>query len=196
MDTFFFLVSFACLGIFAYGIFKGNEANKQVQSLAVQSDNLVKTIEGFRASSATKFVTGIELAGFIYVDQTSKRLCVVSKNLTYKLFKPKDIIDVSIAENNSVIEETKITNQIGRAVVGGVLLGGVGAIIGGLTSNKSNSVNVDSLHVVMHLNDFEHHTIMLNCLPIKTQRNSPAYQNAINVANSWYGVLNVLMHSA
>lgn len=162
-----------------------------MQSLAVQSDQLIKTIEGFKASSTAPFVHGTDFAGYVYIDKNPKRLCVVFKNLAYKLFNPESIIDVNIVENNSTVSNTG--NQIGRAIVGGVLLGGAGAVIGGLTAG--NSI-VDDLRVVVHLNDFDCHTIELNCLTTPNiKRNSPDYQKVINAANSWYGLFNVLMHS-
>ncbi|MDF2633132.1 MAG: hypothetical protein K0R78_6 [Pelosinus sp.] len=191
MVEIFLLTALGAIGAFAFKIVKGNKLKKKVHSLAVQSDNVVAQIDGFRASSACAIVNGIDLSGFLYVDQESRRFCIVSTNLSYKLFEPKDILDVSIVENNPTITETKITDQISRA-----LSGGVGSLIGSLTGNKTNSVTVNTLHVVMHVNDLEHHTVMINCLPVKTQRNSPEYQNAINIANSWLDALNALLPSA
>lgn len=183
MVEIFFLTALGAIGAFAFSIFKGNKLKKKVHNLAVQSDNIVAQIDDFRASSACAIVNGIDLSGFLYVDQESRKFCIVSTNMSYKIFEPKDILDVSIVENIPTITDTKTTKQIVRAFVGR------------LTGNKTNPLNVDTLYVVMHVNDLEHHTIMINCLPAKTQRNAPEYENAINVANSWHGLLNVLMTS-
>lgn len=185
MVEIFFLTALGAIGAFAFKIFKGNKLKKKVQNLAVQSDHIVAQIDGFSASSACTIVNGIDLSGFLYVDQESRKFCIVSTNMSYKIFEPKDILDVSIVENNPLFTETKITTQIGRA-----LLGGKGA------GNKTNDVVVNTLYVVMHVNDPEHHTIMINCLPVKTHRNSPEYQNAIYIANSWQDALNALLHSS
>lgn len=52
-----------------------------------------------------------------------------------------DIISCELSDNNSVLMAKTVTkistgSMLGRAVVGGLLLGGVGAIVGGVTAKK------------------------------------------------------------
>lgn len=186
----FLLTALGAIGALIFGMFKGNQLKKKVHALAVQSDTIVAKLDGFKASSACTIVDGIDLSGFLYVDVESKRFCIVSTTMSYKIFEPNDIIDVSIIENNPAIRnETKLTDRIGKT-----FLESLGPI-GGLIRNKSDS-NVNTIHVVMHLKDSDHNTIMINCLPVKTQRNTPAYEKAIHIANSWQDVLKALMNSA
>jgi hypothetical protein len=186
----FFLTALGAIGALAFSILKSTKLKKKVHALAVQSDTIAAQIDGFRASSACTIVNGIDLSGFLYVDLESKRFCIVSTNMSYKLFEPNDILDVSIVENNpAIITETQITDKIRKALLEGL------KPIGGLIRNKTDS-NVNTIHVVMHVKDSDHNTVMINCLPVKTQRNTPAYENAIHIANSWQELLKVLMHSA
>ncbi|MCZ3944380.1 SHOCT domain-containing protein [Lactobacillus gasseri] len=77
----------------------------------------------------------------------------------YRIIDFKDILSYSInkKEHNDSKTETKRKHGIGRAVVGGVLLGPVGAAVGGLTSKKETQTIskdfVDHLGVVVNLND-------------------------------------------
>ena len=45
----------------------------------------------------------------------------------------KDLLQVEIIEDNVTITKTSRTSQVGGAIVGGMLAGGVGAVIGGLS---------------------------------------------------------------
>jgi len=186
----FLLTALGAIGALAYSILKSNKLKKRVRTLAVQSDAIVAQIDGFRASSACTIVDGIDLSGFLYVDVESKRFCIVSTNMSYKLFEPNDILDVSIVENNpAIITENQITDKIRKALLDGL------KPVSGLIRNKTES-NVNTIHVVMHVKDSDHNTVMINCLPVKTQRNTPAYEKAIHIANSWQELFKAFMHSA
>ncbi len=52
----------------------------------------------------------------------------------FQLIDLNNVIDVQIIEDNQVINKVSNSSMIGRALVGGVLTGGVGAVIGGNTS--------------------------------------------------------------
>ncbi len=185
----FLLTAIGAIGALAFSVLKSNKLKKRVHALAVQSDAVVAQIDGFRASSACTIVNGMDLSGFLYVDVESKRFCIVSTNMSYKLFGPNDILDVSIVENNPAFTETQLTDKIRKALLGGL------KPVNSLFRNRADSA-VNTIHVVMHVKDSDHNTVMINCLPVKTQRNTPAYENAIHIANSWKELLKAFMHSA
>ncbi len=78
---------------------------------------------------------------------------------SYRIIDFKDVVSYSInkKEHNDSKTQTKRKHGIGRAVVGGVLLGPVGAAVGGLTSKKETQTIskdfVDHLGVVINLTD-------------------------------------------
>lgn len=80
-------------------------------------------------------------------------------NRNYRVIDFKDVLSYSInkKEHNDSKTETKRKHGITRAVVGGALLGPVGAAVGGLTSKKeSQTISkdfLDHLGVVVHLSD-------------------------------------------
>lgn len=67
--------------------------------------------------------------------------------LTKKIYKFEDIVSVELVENNEVTMRKSTSRAIGRAVVGGVLAGGVGAIIGGVTGSSKEKTKHISLVV-------------------------------------------------
>lgn len=70
----------------------------------------------------------------------------------------KDIINFNVCDNSEVLysgnatssTETKSGSMIGRAVVGGVLLGGAGAIIGGTTAKKDSITSISQSSYTIH----------------------------------------------
>ena len=94
-------------------------------------------------------------SGYIYVDAVNK-LCYVSnqKNLKVEpvIFKFSEIEDYKIEEYGSkTVIETKSKGAIKRAVVGGVLTGGVGAVIGATTAKKESTVKKKQGNFILYI---------------------------------------------
>lgn len=70
----------------------------------------------------------------------------------------KDIINFNVCDNSEMIysgsasssTKTKTGSMIGRAVVGGVLLGGAGAVIGGATAKKDSNTSISQSSHTIH----------------------------------------------
>lgn len=112
----------------------------------------IKSITGFTATQ--KFVNQ-DATSAIAIDEKSKRVCIVKAegdDVKTKTIRHKDILSSEIFEDGQSIVKTVRSSQIGGAVVGGILLGGVGAIIGGLSGKKKNSDNVKRVDVRLTIN--------------------------------------------
>lgn len=69
------------------------------------------------------------------------------------------IVDLRVEEVNTYTQKDK--SVIGRAAVGGLLLGGVGAIVGGLSGQGKKAMKFDSVvSVIYHHNDNFHQVIL------------------------------------
>lgn len=81
----------------------------------------------------------------------------------FQLIDLNNVIDVQIIEDNQVINKVSNSSMIGRAWVGGVLTGGVGAVIGGNTakSKVTNTVKVISLRFRMNDIDNPYYDIIV-----------------------------------
>ena len=80
---------------------------------------------------------------YIFIYEASSHIII--RDIVYKF---SDIITCELTNNSQTIyssveshTRTNTASTLGRAVVGGVLLGGAGAIIGGATANKRTIVN-------------------------------------------------------
>ncbi|KST93230.1 hypothetical protein LKF67_0974 [Lactococcus lactis subsp. lactis] len=72
-----------------------------------------------------------------------------------QLIDLNNVIDVEIIEDNQVINKVSNSSMIGRAVVGGVLTGGVGAIIGGHTAKSKTTKVVKEISLRFRMNDMD-----------------------------------------
>jgi hypothetical protein len=75
----------------------------------------------------------------IALNQDGSRFCIATHDgqaVRHEIFNASNLISVEIEEDGDVV--TKVTNstKMGSAIVGGLLLGGVGAIVGGLVGRN------------------------------------------------------------
>lgn len=59
----------------------------------------------------------------------------------------KDIIEVELVMDGEILTSTSRGSQLGGALVGGVLLGGAGAVVGGLSGKKSSKETVSQIYI-------------------------------------------------
>lgn len=83
--------------------------------------------------------------GSLYVQRDSDRVAIICGDKAPFLGKRADILDVQVVEDGTTVSVTKRKGIIGRAIVGGVAFGGVGAIVGGLSAgSETTSRNIVS----------------------------------------------------
>lgn len=99
------------------------------------------------------------------------------------------IIDCEILEDNTTI----MKGGIGRAIVGGVLAGGAGAIVGAGTRGTSEVVK--NLAVRIITNDISNSLIMIVLIKSDIQRNSFLYKNCIASAQGIYSTIISILNS-
>lgn len=107
------------------------------------SENKANTMN----TPVSKSFSIIHIEGIKNTDQNQK--CTLKINTEYLSFEDNkenfiDKIELSDIKNIYILEEIEQTQKnkstIGRAVVGGLLLGGVGAVVGGLSSLNATMV--------------------------------------------------------
>ena len=95
---------------------------------------------------------------YFMVDDTNKQLIIVHTNaatITQKIVPFNEILGVEISENGTSVFSKSTSNAVGRALVGGVLLGGVGAIIGGTTGKSKETKIIDSYKMIIQLSNID-----------------------------------------
>lgn len=93
-------------------------------------------------------------------------------------------------EDNTTI----MKGGIGRAIVGGVLAGGVGAIVGAGTRGSSDVVKNLALRIIT--NDISNSMVMITLIKSDTKRDSAFYKNCLASAQGIYPTIVSILNSS
>lgn len=111
-------------------------------------------------------------------------------NLT--IYPIDDLVSFELLENGSQVTSGGIS--LGRAALGGVAFGAVGAGIGGLTKVKKQDTEFcNSLKVIINLKNQKRGTAVINLIAKKTKKSSFMYSTALTAAKSTLEGLNYIL---
>jgi len=136
----------------------------------------------------------IAASGLVFRVDENQHLwyCCIKNADNPPIFSYNEVIDYELLENG----ETLTQGGIGRALAGGVLFGGVGAIVGGVTGGKKSQTIVTSLTIRISLNNTYNKQVTINFLQpgIKYKSNSITYNTCKNNANNVISLLDSMCH--
>ncbi|MGG1398970.1 hypothetical protein ABE288_14370 [Bacillus salipaludis] len=131
-----------------------------------------------------------ELMKFVYLDYS----VLYKAPNSIKKVDLKNINKISLKTNNKVVGEIIKENAIGRAVVGGILFGGVGAIVGGASAKEkqtqTNKITSIVLEIITNEVNNPYSTITLYEEKDEMQTNFFYMEKAIN--NLYWSLQNIL----
>ncbi|MBR3933483.1 MAG: SHOCT domain-containing protein [Clostridia bacterium] len=106
------------------------------------------------------------------------------------LFKYEDIIDYKLLEDG----ETTSSGGLGRALAGGALFGGVGAVVGGVTGQKKSKEVLKSMVLAISVNNPYHTKIELSFLTggIPCKQGSFLYKQYKNEASKMVSIFDAM----
>ncbi|MED4618381.1 hypothetical protein [Priestia megaterium] len=106
-----------------------------------------------------------------------------------------DIIQVELKEDDELLVVTSRTSQLGSAIVGGALAGGVGAVIGGLSGKQKQKREVKKIQIHLTLNDLQNPLLKINfedfVKPVQTSLRS--YLIKHEEALNWFKLMEVII---
>ncbi|MCY9156205.1 immunity protein [Bacillus haynesii] len=115
------------------------------------------------------------------------------------------IIESSVSLDNETVSKASRGEQISGAAIGGVLAGGVGAIIGGLSSGSKQVTMVKSITMKITVDDFKNPVHYIDFLPssgcpgynpVGYKKDSDIIKNALKEAEYWQGVMDLSIRKA
>ncbi|WP_239705808.1 hypothetical protein [Mammaliicoccus sp. E-M24] len=118
-------------------------------------------------------------------------------NIITRTFDYKDIISVEIIEDSVTVSKTNRASQLVGAGIGGVIAGGTGAIIGGLSGKKTGTTEIKNITLRIVLNDERNSVFDLPFLESKypIKKTSNEYTKAINCIYSWHSILTKIIEN-
>ncbi|MGL5480093.1 MAG: zinc-ribbon domain-containing protein [Clostridium sp.] len=106
-----------------------------------------------------------------------------------KIYSFDDIVSYELIEDNDCI----VKGGLGRAIVGGALLGGVGAVVGSTTGTKKSKKVITKLIVKITVNNIENPVVYIDIINKPTQSASIAYTTKFKEAQEIISVLELIV---
>lgn len=149
--------------------------------------------------SATQKVMGSDGNTGLAIDEKRKKVCLIDhrqQTVSLRVVTYKDFLSSELFENGATITKTVRSSQLGGALIGGLALGGVGAIIGGLSGKTRTSGKVTKVDLRLTVNDTKNPLHDVNFLNLETKKDGFLYQQAMQRARHWHGLIEVLIKRA
>ena len=149
--------------------------------------------------SATQKVMGSDGNTGLAIDERRKKICLINhrqRGVTKRVFLYKDLLSSEIFEDGATVTKTVRSSQLGGALIGGLALGGVGAIIGGLSGKTQTSGKVKRVDLRLTVNDTNNPLHDVNFLNLETKKDGILYKHPIQQARHWHGLIEVLIKRA
>lgn len=171
------------------------QAQKNADIRAIDFANF---LHNFNLVVTQSLCDSTEMAG-IALDEVKKEICLWTYSGQYsgRKIKYSDILSIAIVQDDISILETNRTSQLGGALVGGILLGGVGAAVGALSGKKQSSTGkVKKLELVIKLNDTSNPIFTISKLHSETFMNNQNYIVPKKELDYWHAVFEAIIKQA
>lgn len=136
------------------------------------------------------FVITKQMGNFVAFDDEQKKWATLSSILgnIEQIYSYSDIVDFELLEDG----ESVAKGGLGRALVGGLLFGGTGAIVGGVTGKRKTTGVCSSLKLKVTVNNLTDPVVYINFINTKTKKNSSTYQVIAELAQECLSVFQLI----
>ena len=159
-----------------------NMSGPEIKKLIEQKEEREKNFE------ATK-----KISTYLYLDEKNKQWAIPDVTITgkvksLKIFDYSEIIDFELIEDGTSITK----GGIGRALVGGALFGGVGAIVGGTTGKRKTKTTCSKMQIKITLNNMENPIEYINFFQGEIKTDGLMYKTFSNFAQQVLSALQII----
>lgn len=173
----------------------GLNAPKPVALMTADEIIALISIENEKKEKLLAFNTTKKIGSLIEFDENQKKWLIpdgiFGGKKHPKIYNYSDIIDFELLED----EESITKGGLGRAVAGGLLFGGVGAVVGGVTGHKKSKPVCNSLKIKITINDINSPTAYINLIKTATKKDSFTYKALYNSAQEVLSTLQLICNN-
>ena len=177
--------------------------------MAITESGMVKDVFNYinasslpRKKGEKSTINTREIGNYLFLmDDFFKVLVLVGPDC-HESFNYSDIIEVSYEENGSQLYTKSAGRTVGGAIVGGFLMGGAGAVVGGLSGASKQNKEIENMDIKILLRS----TIRTSCvlhfkdvdrvLKTKEDADRKLYETYVKNANQAKDVLSVIIDNA
>lgn len=185
-DYSFIIMMLIIFGILYYFVKKPKNLN--------DIDHYLSRLQDF---TVTQKIMGVDGFSGLAIDEHRKKVCLIyCRQKQFRIFSYGDLISSELYEDGETISKTMRGSQIGGALVGTFLLGGVGTIVGGLSAKRKTEGTVTRIDLRLIVNDTSNPVFEINFLNKEVKKGSQIYMQIIQHARHCYGLIEVLIKRA
>lgn len=162
-------------------------------------NSTVRSLTSMSDFTASHFQTSDDGLYGIAIDESRQKICLYQASATHsatRILNYRDILEVEVAEDGAMVSRSSSGSMAARAIVGGVVFGGVGAVVGALSAKRKQEPKVRRIDLKIVVNDTARPNFSLNLLNIECDRGGPAHRVAMMSADEWMGRLKVAIRIA
>jgi len=143
-----------------------------------------------RINASESFVPTKQIGNFVAFDDKNKKWATLSpfRGKIQQIYNYNDIVSFELLEDGNSVA----SGGLGRALVGGALFGGTGAIVGGVTGRKKTKEFCNSLRLKVTINDISNPVVYINFLETRTKKDSFTYKTLANSAQECLSVFQLI----
>lgn len=189
---FLLLIGLVMVAAFIIGILQSQNQAKRRKAMSRHVRTRVRFV-------ATQELMGDDCETGIAVDEKGRRVCLITsrgETTQTRIISYGDLLSSEIFEDGESVTKTVRSSQVGGALVGAVLLGGVGAVIGGLSGKTRTQGKVKRVDLRIVVNDSKAPAHDINLLATEVKTGGLLHQQAMEQARHWHNVISVLIRQA
>ena len=182
-----------CPGCFKKANFKKiGQMDKPVRKMTVEDVHAAIKTKEDNDNELESFDSTKKIGSFVEFDNNQKKWLVLSSVLGKRnkstVYNYTDIVDFELLEDGDSV----VKGGLGRALVGGALFGGTGAIVGGVTGKRKNKGICNSLKIKVTINDINNPVVYITFLNTATKKDGFVYKNIYKEAHECLSTLQLI----
>lgn len=107
------------------------------------------------------FINHSFIGNYYFIMDDFFDVLVIITPSSYELFNYSEIIEVSYEENGNQLYSKSAIRTFGGAIVGGALMGGAGAMVGGLSGNTKKNMEIRTMNIKILMRNTHRATYIL-----------------------------------
>lgn len=143
---------------------------KEIEERIKASQNANVEIE----QELEQFVITKQIGNFVAFDEEKEQWALLSSFLgkVKEVYNYSDIVNFELLEDGNSVA----SGGLGRALVGGILFGGAGAIVGGVTGRKKTKGVCSSLRLKVTIDNMANPVVYINFIETKMKKDGFSYK--------------------
>lgn len=190
METTGIVVLVVIIGMFGlaiWGIIENdkNKGKKDDTKNVIKTDNFNPDNVLVKTPSSTNQVVGVA------IDRNSNQVCLIEGE-SFRYIKSNELIESEVMIDGKTVTKTSRASQFAGVAVGAVLLGGVGAIVGGLSGKTITEEKAKGVKLKIVVNDINNPFHVIDFIEMTNAGSTPP-KMALGEAKEWHELLSTII---